>query len=516
MLLTGATGFVGNAVFPALEAAGWDVRCMTRDLARSQTREPARHWVQGDLADAESCARALAGCDAAVYLVHGMGEGADYHEREVRAARSFSHAAADAGVRRMVYLGGVSPCGEGGSEHLRSRRDVGETLRSGSVTTLELRASMIVGRGSLSWLMVRDLAARLPLMVLPRWLESRTQPVAIDDVVVALVRALDLPLEESAWFDIPGPEVLSGKQILDRSAEAMGLLRPLTLSVPWLSPRLSSHWVRFVTRAEWAVAREIVVGLTEDLLARDEQFWELTEHGPRVTFSDAAARALHAEQADGRLPGFWGAVERARRREPVEKLAIACVLLWLLAALSTHVVGIWWGFGVAAVVLGSVALARDPHAPRSLSPTAGQLLLGTAAGGAMIAATYVLYPPFTRLMPYLAHDTAALYAAFRAAPPVIATLLLLPVIVGEELVWRGVVQRALSQRLGLVSGGCLAALVYALAHTPLGSPVLALAALLCGLAWAGLRAATGSLVAPLVAHVLWDLFVLLFLPLDAH
>ncbi len=515
MLLTGATGFVGGAVRPALEAAGWKVRCLTRDVARASAREPEVAWVQGDLGDADSCARALAGCDAALYLVHGMGEGADYHEREVQAAKGFARAAAEAGVQRIVYLGGVAPSGDGGSEHLRSRRDVGEALRGGSVTTVELRASMIVGRGSLSWLMVRDLAARLPFMVLPRWLASRTEPVAIHDVVLALVNALELPLAESAWFDIPGPEVLSGKEILDRSAEAMGLGRPLALAVPWLSPRLSSHWVRFVTRAEWAVAREIVVGLTEDLLAHDQRFWELTQHPPRATFTQAAERALEAEQADGRLPGFWGAVERARRRDPLEKLAWLFVALWLVAACSTHAVGIWWGFGVAAVVLGGTALQRDPEARASLVPTVTQLLLGTAAGAVMVAATYVVYPLFTRVAPFLAQDTAALYAAFRAAPPVIATLVLLPAILGEELVWRGVVQRSLEQRLGVWRGCGATAVLYAFALVPLGLPVLALAALLCGLVWGGLRAASGSLVAPLVAHVLWDLFVLLFLPLDA-
>ena len=146
---------------------------------------------------AASCARALDGCGAALYLVHGIGEGPDrhYQGRERAAASTFAQAAAQAGVGRIVYLGGVAPPrGHGGSEHLRSRLDVGEALRAGRVQTIELRASMIVGFGSLSWLIVRDLAARLPVMVLPRWLKSRTQPVAIDDVVIALVRALDLPL----------------------------------------------------------------------------------------------------------------------------------------------------------------------------------------------------------------------------------------------------------------------------------------------------------------------------------
>lgn len=507
---------MGVALYPALIDAGWQVRCMSRDPARAQKRWPERDWVAGDVGDAAACERALAGCEAALYLVHGMGEGGDYHEREVEAARTFASAAGRAGVRRIVYLGGVAPGGEGGSEHLRSRRDVGEALRAGPVTTVELRASMIVGHGSLSWLMVRDLAARLPFMVLPTWLKSRTQPVAVSDVLRALVSALTIEVTESTWFDIPGPETLSGKEILERSAEVMGLGRPSMVEVPLLTPRLSSLWVRFVTRAEWSVAREVVVGLTEDLLAADERFWELAGHPPRVPFAEAARRALAAEQPEGPMPGPWGVVERARRRDPLSKLALASVLLWMVAAACTHLVGIWTALGVIAVVLGATAWARDPQARPSLQPSAGRLLLGVAAGGVMIVATYLLYPVFTRVAPFLAQDTAALYAAFRAAPPVLATLLLLPVILGEELVWRGVVQRALTERWGAWLGCVSAALLYALAHAPLGSPVLAMAALLCGFAWGALRLASRTLVPALVAHILWDLFVLLFLPLDAR
>jgi uncharacterized protein YbjT (DUF2867 family) len=311
LLLTGATGFVGGAVRPALARAGWRVRCLTRDAARAREREPALDWVQGDVADPAACARALDGCEAALYLVHGIGEGANYHRQEVTAARTFANAAAAAGVARIVYLGGVAPIGTG-SAHLRSRLEVGEALRAGPVTTLELRASMIVGHGSLSWLIVRDLAARLPFMVLPRWLKSRTQPVAIDDVVTALVRALELPLVASAWFDLPGPVTLSGKEILEETARVMGLRRPRMLEVPLLSPRLSSLWVRFVTRARWSVAREVVIGLTEDLLARDDRFWRLIGHPQRKSFAEAARLALDAERAGGRVRGVWGAIERLR------------------------------------------------------------------------------------------------------------------------------------------------------------------------------------------------------------
>lgn len=311
ILLTGATGFVGGAVRPALAARGWAVRCMTRDVARARTRESALDWVEGDVRNVRSCTRALEGCQAALYLVHGMGEGGDYHRREVTSAKTFGEAAATAGVERIVYLGGIAPAGAG-SEHLRSRLDVGEALRHSGVKTVELRASMIVGHGSLSWLIVRDLAARLPFMVLPEWLKSRTEPVAIDDVVVALVRALELPLAASAWFDLPGPRALSGKDILEETARVMGLPHIRMLEVPLLSPRLSSLWVRFVTRAQWSVAREVVLGLSEDLLAQDDGFWRRIDHPTRLTFKEAARIALEAERRQERAGGTWGVIERVR------------------------------------------------------------------------------------------------------------------------------------------------------------------------------------------------------------
>ena len=311
LLLTGATGFVGGAVRPALAAMEWRVRCLTRDVARARRREPDLEWIEGDVGDQVSCAAALDGCRAALYLVHGIGEGADYHRREVMAASTFARAAAAAGVERIVYLGGVAPSGTA-SDHLRSRLEVGEALRAGPVQTVELRASMIVGYGSLSWLIVRDLAARLPVMVLPRWLKSRTQPVAIDDVVTALMRALEMPLAASAWYDIPGPATLSGKEILEETARVMGLQSPRAIEVPLLSPRLSSLWVRFVTRAKWSIAREVVVGLTEDLLAKDGRFWQLAGHSHLMSFGDAARLALAAEVGQGRIPGIWGAIERLR------------------------------------------------------------------------------------------------------------------------------------------------------------------------------------------------------------
>jgi uncharacterized protein YbjT (DUF2867 family) len=317
ILVTGATGFVGRAVRPALLAAGWQVRALTRkrSLVQQDRGRAARvspiEWVTGDIADEAAMTRALAGCEAALYLVHGMADGADFHRKEVAAARGFARAAAAAKLRRVVYLGGVEPRSQP-SEHLQSRLEVGQALREGAVPTLELRASMIIGHGSLSWLIVRDLAARLPVMVLPAWLQSRTQPVAIDDVVVALVRALDLEAPASAWYDLPGPEVMSGEQILDATARALGLHPPWKVKVPLLTPGLSSLWVRFVTRARWSVARQVVIGLTHDLLAADQGLWPVIGHEARLSFAEAARRALQAEADMVQQSGPWGVVERVR------------------------------------------------------------------------------------------------------------------------------------------------------------------------------------------------------------
>ena len=243
-----------------------------------------------------------------------MASGAgDFRSAEIRQAEIFAEAAGSEGLRRVVYLGGVAAPRDA-SEHLRSREEVGEVLRAGSVPTVELRASMIVGHGSLSWMMVRDLAARLPLMILPKWLESRTEPVSIDDVVVALVAALNLELRQSDWFDIPGPEVLSGREILERTADTLGVRRAFMIQVPFLSPRLSSHWVRFVTRADWAVAREVVVGLKTDLIADDDRFWSRIGHPRRKSFEEAARAALLEESREDPVAGVWGFIERLRMR----------------------------------------------------------------------------------------------------------------------------------------------------------------------------------------------------------
>lgn len=285
---------MGRALLPALVAAGCEVRATTRDASKAPPIQGVE-WTTCDVTQRADLDKALAGVDAAFFLVHAMGDGdGDYAEAEQHTALAFREAASQAGTRRIVFLGGVAPAGEP-SDHLKSRLRVGQILREGSVPTLELRASMIIGNGSTSWRIVRDLALRLPAMLLPSWTDSRTCPIDIEDVTVALQRGLDIELNESAWYDVPGPEVLSARDILLRVATLGGRKVP-SLRVPLLSVSLSSWWLKLVTRADFAVARELVLGLSQDLLPANERYWELIDFRPRYDFETSARRALASER----------------------------------------------------------------------------------------------------------------------------------------------------------------------------------------------------------------------------
>lgn len=318
VLLTGATGFVGRHLHPILLRAGFDVWGASRDPDRAAEQFPGLRFRRIEMRDPSSIAAALEGCDAAVYLVHGMASSdGDYESAEQRMATEFLDAAERAGVRRIVYLGGVRPRHEP-SKHLRSRLRTGEILRSGAISTIELQASMIIGAESESWRIVRDLAMRLPVMVLPRWLESRTQPIAIEDVTFALCEALELEHDGSLVAAVPGPEILTGREILERIARLRGM-SPRIIEVPLITPRLSSYWIRLVTRADFRVARQLVEGLTDDLVADedDEIFWKrFPEHRLR-SFDDAARRALATGQE-----------ELSLRARVLERLIRACARSW--------------------------------------------------------------------------------------------------------------------------------------------------------------------------------------------
>jgi uncharacterized protein YbjT (DUF2867 family) len=302
VLLTGATGFVGTHLEPVLTARGYSVRCGTRDVRRKARGRPDARWVELDVHRGETLGPAFEGVRAAIYLVHEMGGGPGYEEREKNAARVFAEEAARAGVERIVYLGGVAPRGRA-SRHLRSRLLTGETLRAGAVPVFELRAAMIIGHGSVSWHIVRDLAARLPAMLLPKWLATRSQPIAVDDVVHAISGALALPIDAAGVYDVPGPEVLTAKEILLRVARLRGT-RPFTISVPVLSPHLSSYWLKFVTGADYHVARELIEGLSSDLVVEGRGLWTRLPPHDLVPFDEAARRAL-VEDEERLQRGRW-------------------------------------------------------------------------------------------------------------------------------------------------------------------------------------------------------------------
>ena len=268
------------------------MRCGSRDPARAAAAFPEREWVRLDVDEPGTLGLALNGCSSAVYLVHGMSEGGAYQDRERAAAQAFAQEARRAGLERVVYLGGVQPQGRA-STHLESRRATGEALRREVPGTVEWRAGMIVGAGSESWRICRDLATRLPVMVLPRWLRSRSQPVGIQDVIAGLCAALTIGVPPGC-YDLPGPEILSAREILVRIARLRGM-DPLMVSVPVVTPKLSSYWIRLVTDANAQLATELVEGLKSDLLATGPSLWDRIPKHALVPFDQAARQALDEE-----------------------------------------------------------------------------------------------------------------------------------------------------------------------------------------------------------------------------
>lgn len=319
VLLTGATGFVGSHVHPLLVERGFDVVGGTRKPQEASARAPRKAFCYIDLEDPASVRVALQGFDAVVYLVHSVGHDAHYERMERNNAETLRAAAAEKKLERIVYLGGPRPRGKV-SKHLRSRLETGRVLREGTVPTVELQASMIVGGGSESFRIVRDLAARLPWMILPRWLQSRTEPVAIADVAEAIAHALAMPLEASRVLGVPGPECMSGREILERTARAFDQ-EPYMLDVPLVTPRLSTYWIRLVTRANPALARELVEGMRSDIIADGESIWSQMPDYERVSFDEAVMRALREEAET--LPAKTRLVESLIHRVASEPAVVA-------------------------------------------------------------------------------------------------------------------------------------------------------------------------------------------------
>jgi len=297
ILLTGATGYIGGRLLPLLESSGHPLRCLTRRPEHLRARAGSRtEVVPGDVLTGEGLDAAMQGIRAAYYLVHALGSAGSFIEEDRRAAINFGAAARKAGVERIIYLGGLGDETQDLSDHLRSRQETGRILRQCGVPVLELRTSIVIGSGSLSFEMVRALVERLPVMITPRWVYTSTQPIAVEDVIAYLLAAVDLPLTGSELFEIGGADQVSYGEIMKEYARQRGLKR-FMISVPVLTPRLSGLWLGLVTPVYARVGRQLVQGLKNPTVVRD----------------DRAARAFHISPM-----GLRAAIARALLNEDQE------------------------------------------------------------------------------------------------------------------------------------------------------------------------------------------------------
>jgi uncharacterized protein YbjT (DUF2867 family) len=280
VLLTGATGYIGGRLIRPLERAGCALRCMARHAERLRSRvAPGTEVVEADVLDPATLGPALKDVDVAYYLIHSMGDSGTFREKEREAALNFVRAAEAAGVSRIIYLGGL---GHGGdlSPHLASRQEVGEILRATKGQTIEFRSSIIIGSGSLSYEMIRALTDRLPVMVTPRWVEVKTQAIAVEDVVAYLLAAKDIELDGSRCFEIGGTSVVSYGDLMREYARQRGLRR-LLIPVPFLTPRLSSLWLALVTPLYARVGRKLIDSIRHETVVRDDTARRVFDIEPR-------------------------------------------------------------------------------------------------------------------------------------------------------------------------------------------------------------------------------------------
>jgi uncharacterized protein YbjT (DUF2867 family) len=333
ILLTGATGYIGGRLLKALDGVGRRVRCLARNPQFLQSRvAPETEVVRGDVLEKSSLKPAMAGVQTAYYLIHSMGATANFEEADRHAARHFAEAAAEAGVQRIVYLGGLGDSSTELSAHLRSRQEVGTILSASGVPTLEFRASIILGSGSLSFEMIRALVERLPVMITPRWVLVPAQPIAVTDVVDYLVAALEVPVRGHQIFEIGGPDRVSYADLMREYARQRGLRR-LMIPVPVLTPWLSSLWLGLVTPIYARIGRKLIGSIRHPTVVRDESALQVFGIRPRGV-REAIALALRNEDhefaqtrwsdavASGGMPPHWGGVRFGNR---LVDSRVACV-----------------------------------------------------------------------------------------------------------------------------------------------------------------------------------------------
>ena len=291
ILLTGATGYIGGRLLTALAQTARPLRCIARHPEVLQARAAAStEIVKADCLDPSSLSTALEGVHTAYYLVHSMGSHGKFVDEDRRAAGNFADAARRAGVRRLIYLGGLGEAHEDLSDHLRSRQEVADILRASGIPTVEFRASIVIGSGSLSFEMIRALVQRLPVMICPKWVSVKAQPIAVEDVIAYLMQALELPEGTSAIYEIGGADQVSYGDIMQEYARQCGLRRVM-ISVPVLTPRLSSLWLGLVTPVYARVGRKLVDSLRNPTLVTNPPVLGVFPIEPRG-LREAIARAL--------------------------------------------------------------------------------------------------------------------------------------------------------------------------------------------------------------------------------
>lgn len=305
ILVTGATGYIGGRLVPRLVEEG----CRVRVLVRSRDRVRSRPWfeqveiVVGDALDPHTLTEALTGVDTAYYLIHSMSRGPRFHEVDMRAARAFGQAAKEAGVGRIIYLGGLGDPEANLSRHLRSRQESGQALREGGVPVTEFRAAVIVGSGSISFEMIRYLVERLPVMVCPKWIYSGIQPIAVDDLLEYLVSALDKPESVGRTVEIGGSDTTTYRGLMLGYARARGLKR-LLIPVPVLTPRLSSYWVHWMTPIPAGIAVALVDGLRNNVVVTSDLARTLFPHIEPKDYASAIDSVMK-DLDEGRIDTAW-------------------------------------------------------------------------------------------------------------------------------------------------------------------------------------------------------------------